>query len=222
MKILTKGGGRDFWNHHVTTNILSIHLSLWETNCYATLTCQVHLKLCFIFANIHDGSAEAAVQEAQVATKGESPWFLLHSPHHSLAVNHTADTWSWLLGNRNQRKERTRVCYHCPDLGESSLSCHCLVRTLQCHVLTRSWWRWSSRWLGYGPEVGSGGNSIVCSCKIWSPSKGEVTAEHFDVWQKKPCPVGALVHPTACGEFSYLWKKTDVSFGTAFLLSALS
>lgn len=92
-KILTKRGGRDFWNHHVTMNILSIHPSLWETNCYATLTCQVHLKLCFIFANTHDGSAEAAVQEAQVATKGESPWFLLHTPHHSLAVNHTADTW---------------------------------------------------------------------------------------------------------------------------------
>lgn len=32
----------------------------------------------------------------------------------------------------------------------------------------------------------------------WSPSKGEVTAEHFNVWQKAPCPVGALVHPTAC------------------------
>lgn len=47
----------------------------------------------FIFANAHYGSAEAAVQEAQVATKEESPWFLLHSPHHSLAVNHTADTW---------------------------------------------------------------------------------------------------------------------------------
>lgn len=86
MKILTKRGGRDFWNCHVTMNILSIHPSLWEMNCYATLTCRAHLKLCFIFANTRDGSAEAAVKEAQVATKGESPWFLLHTPHYSLAV----------------------------------------------------------------------------------------------------------------------------------------
>lgn len=34
--------------------------------------------------------------------------------------------------------------------------------------------------------------------------------------------MGALVHPTACGGFSYLGKETDVSFGTAFLLSALN
>lgn len=93
MQILTKRGGRDFSNHHVTMSILSIHPSPWETNCYATLTCRAHLKLCFIFADTHDGSAEVAVQKAQVTTKGESPCFLLHLPHHSLAVNHTADTW---------------------------------------------------------------------------------------------------------------------------------
>lgn len=38
-------------------------------------------------------SAEAAVIEAQVATKGQRPCFLLHPPHHSLAVSHIADMW---------------------------------------------------------------------------------------------------------------------------------
>lgn len=124
---------------------------------------------------------------------------------------------SWLLGNRNQRKGRTRICYHCPDLDESSPSCHCLVMTLQCHVLSLSWWRWSSRWLGYGPEVGSGGNSksgphpkerLVLSTSVF----GRTDHVQWELWSISQLVVG----------FNYLWKEADVSFGTAFLLSALN
>lgn len=50
-------------------------------------------QIWFIFASTHGMSAEAAVIEAQVAAKGQSPCCLLHPPRHSSAVSHIADPW---------------------------------------------------------------------------------------------------------------------------------
>ena len=68
-------------------------------------------------------------------------------------------------------------------LTKSSLSCRCLVVTPQCHVSTLSRWRWSSRCPGYetatvvDPEIGPGGNSVVCSCKS-PPQLGNQAGPH--------------------------------------------
>lgn len=57
-------------------------------------------------------SAEAAVLEAQVATTGHSPFFLLHSLHHSQAViTWELTLWKWKpMGG----KDAGLLLSHCP------------------------------------------------------------------------------------------------------------
>ena len=79
-------------------------------------------QIWFIFATTHDMSAEAAVIEAQVDAKGQSPCCLLHPPHHSSAVSHIADPWEltpWKW-QPEERKGEDLLLSHWPCVAGAS------------------------------------------------------------------------------------------------------
>lgn len=120
-------------------------------------------QIWFIFANTRDTSAEAAVIEAQVATKGQSPCFLLHPPHQSIAVSHIADMWEltpWKW-KPEEKEDRDLLPLHWPwqviavlslPGSDSSVSCVIFELIEVVFEMSRLWncyccwsWGWARR-----------------------------------------------------------------------------
>lgn len=144
-----------------------------ETSCYATLTFWAHLKFGLIYFCKYTWYVSRSSCDRSPGGYQRTKALLFaasFSPQLS-CKSHCRHVGADSSEMETRGKGRTRICYHSTDLDKSSLSCHCLAVTPQCHVLTLSWWRWFSRCpcyetaAGFDPEVGPGGNSGVCSCK---------------------------------------------------------